>query len=866
MTCPVDTSKHPPQPNCHGKRGEFLASLAALSLLSIASHHRDYRSHNALVVHNSKLVSRNLPAWPQQRVLAFAGGTRVSVTALFGSMPVRVKHRAMEVERAGTARDFDQLVFQVVAYLLAWPGEATVSVEDLHSHRAVSLKTAQVVDWAQGYRDAAPALLSRAVALLSQATLLENDDPKTWVPIGATATGVSVRGCVCLRPVATKGVQFIALGIQPLLNEHQSNVFYQDVNQVFEDSSFGVIEEVDVDEHGNLVKTQGFTGKELNPKRGIDRWPMFFLQIVLDPGTGSVDMEKFLDERHQNVAIISDLLQVMAYEFLKKHHFRPRSVTAMDRLKPPKSGSSARTSPARKIASSVTPSGQPNPVSKQAQAKYKPSTRISPSPRRSGRIEKRVASPFASWSKTKSSASKDPGAKDTALPSQHTPTSAPCTPSSSGGLRSWWNPPVALTTLPSSGNPFFDKSGTLIRKPFEDADEAPAASASGVPAASDEPSTDTGTERETLVWVDPVTKIKSLIDSRTGFAVKPRGVGLRNAMHLPKHGGGRENFTRPLSREPSGGVTQNTIFQPTESRIPQIAQASETLGCGHRGLDRDCLNDAPGTGNMLATLESRISKPALLRAEIISQVDQKFILAKVDSGPSPSQATDPSQTLILIDQHAADERCKVEALLQSYFTPDPTNPAHLLAQTETLTKPLRFDLSKQDGNLLARFQNHFTHWGISYSFPADEIPAPQNGVTIEVHLLPPAIAERCRLEPRLLADLFRKEIWKLHASGSSGSRTTLHTNAEVDWPARFHDCPDGVLELINSRACRSKCSLRRDADVGEEKLTRRRRNHVQRPVDSRGVCRADEEVGGVCVSVSVCAWAAVDGAACSSWG
>ncbi len=788
----VDTSKHPPRPDCHGKRGEFLASLAALSLLSIASHHRDYRSHNALVIHNSKLVSRNLPAWPQQRVLAFASGTRVTVTALFGSMPVRVKHRAMEVERAGTARDFDQLVFQVVAYLLPWPGEVTVSIQDTHSHRSVSVKGSGIVDWAQRYLSEVPILLSRAVTVLSQASLLENDDPQSWVPIGATATGISVRGCVCLRPVATKGVQFIALGIQPLLNEHQSNIFYQDVNRVFEDSSFGVIEEAKLDEDGALVKTQGFTGKELKPKRGIDRWPMFFLQIMLDASTESVDMEEFLDERHQNVAIISDLLQVMAYEFLKKHLFRPRSVTAMDRLKPPKSGSLSVSS-GRKVASPASPSRQIDAAPKQPQSKRKVSTKASSSPqRRSQRIEKRVASPFASWSKTKSTVGKDSGVKYIADPPRPTP-------SASGGLRPWWNPPTTLTPLPRARNPFFDKSGSLVRKPFEDVDEASAPAGSNVPDTSDEQSTERGTERETLVWVDPVTKIKSMIDSRTGFAVKPRGMGLR-AAPLTKHGDRRGEMLRPLKRKLPGADRQNTIFQRTEPRIAQILQASETLGCVHGALSRDCLDDATGTGNMLETLESRISKSSLQHAEILGQVDQKFILAKVDSDLSPTPPASPNQTLILIDQHAADERCKVEALLQSYFIPDPSNPHHPIAQTETLTKPLRFDLSKQDIALLTRFQPHFQHWGISYTLPSAE----DSGTTISVHLLPPAIAERCRLEPRLLADLLRKEIWKLHASGSSGSRRPLQAGEEGGWVSRLHDCPEGVLELINSRACRSK--------------------------------------------------------------
>jgi DNA mismatch repair protein MLH3 len=210
---------------------------------------------------------------------------------------------------------------------------------------------------------------------------------------------------------------------------------------------------------------------------------------------------------------------------------------------------------------------------------------------------------------------------------------------------------------------------------------------------------------------------------------------------------------------------------------------------------------------MLATLEGRISKEALQKAEVVAQVDRKFILAKVAAelpAGSASRVNQSDRMLILIDQHAADERCKVETLLQTYFVPGPAGDGRLVAQTEILDKPIRFDVSRQEGELLSRFRRHFAHWGITYEVFQSQGPGPQKGVTVEAQGLPPSILERCRLEPRLLIDLLRKEIWKLHSAGSSGVISTLCVGTDDGWVSRFHDCPEGILELINSRACRSK--------------------------------------------------------------
>ncbi|KAK3304675.1 uncharacterized protein B0T15DRAFT_568435 [Chaetomium strumarium] len=795
------TSKYPPRSGCHGKHGEFLSSLAALSLLSITSHHRDYRTHNSVTIHNSRVIARSLPAPPEQRVLASASGTRVVVRDLFGSMPVRVKQRAAEVERAGTSRDFDQLISNVVALLLPWPGDATVSVLDSYARRTVSLRAPALVGWSGSSARATPDIVSRTTTLLTQASLVDNDGLKCWVPVGATASGISVRGCVSLQPVATKHVQFIALGIKPLLNNHRSNVLYEDVNRIFEKSSFGVVEDAGLDEEGLPSKTEGFTGRELKPKKGIDRWPMFFLQILLTAETEPIDVDEALDENSHSITVIGDLLQVMTYEFLKKYHFRPRLVSAVEKLKRPKNESPVM--PSKQHVSSPRPRVQIEPHARRSHSRQEHRVQTSLPRPRSGTSEPRSASPFASWSRVKPNAANNSESK----PSNPFPQS-------SGKLEDGDKVRRDHLTTVSEGNqkakdPLFGKSGRLLRKPFDDVDEMTTARLAGVPES--QPSDGEGAEsgQREIVWFDPDTKIKSLIDRHTGFAIKTRSA-VDSVPSRSIGGTAVEEISRSCGRTPTRRGEQNTIFQPTEPHIPQALQVSELLGCEHgsRGRESQDVGRSITGVSLLATLEGRVSRVALRSAEIVAQVDQKFILAKVPTRPQTNSAnsvTEAEHTLILIDQHAADERCKVEDLLKGYFISGTADDGRFVAQTQSLDKPIRFDLSRRDGELLVRFQQHLEHWGLVYEAFQGQDSLPHGPVTVEIRMLPPSILERCRLEPRLLIDLLRKEIWKLYGMSGwrSGGRSSVITGSEHDWVARFHECPEGILDLIHSRACRT---------------------------------------------------------------
>jgi DNA mismatch repair protein MLH3 len=70
-----------------------------------------------------------------------------------------------------------------------------------------------------------------------------------------------------------------------------------------------------------------------------------------------------------------------------------------------------------------------------------------------------------------------------------------------------------------------------------------------------------------------------------------------------------------------------------------------------------------------------------------------------------------------------------------------------------------------------------------------------------------SIAERCKEEPKLLIELLRKEVWKLEEQGATmagGNLPALPPTSSHGWISQFHGCPEGILDLLNSRACRSK--------------------------------------------------------------
>ncbi|TDZ17607.1 DNA mismatch repair protein MutL [Colletotrichum orbiculare MAFF 240422] len=196
------TSRRSSGNDFYGINGNFLASLSALSLLSITSHHHSHNNQSCMTIHNSKVLARSIPALPEQRLLTFDHGTRVVIST-------------------------------------------------------------------RGFR---------------------------------------------------RRAQFISLGIRPVANEHGINVLYTEVNRVFINSGFAIIEESR--SSGDQAAGQGAdAAKSRRPKRGSDRWPMFYFRLGSTSAFQSdlpESAEDLLGHRNRDLADIVDLLKPMRFEFSAK--------------------------------------------------------------------------------------------------------------------------------------------------------------------------------------------------------------------------------------------------------------------------------------------------------------------------------------------------------------------------------------------------------------------------------------------------------------------------------------------------------------------------------------------------------------------
>ncbi|PTB73266.1 hypothetical protein M440DRAFT_22063 [Trichoderma longibrachiatum ATCC 18648] len=747
------TSKFPSQHGLHGRQGTFLASLASLSLLTVTSHHYRHNSHNSISIHHGKVLKRQTPSSAGERFNVFDHGTRITVNDLFGSLPVRVKHRAtLFSDRPGLDKEWGRLVHDVVSLLIAWPSGVTVFLREAKAQRELRLKPPDNAD-----------LVSRALRLFTQASLADSGDVDSWVPVSATAGHVTIKGCISLQPVATRRSQFMSVGILPVSNEYGSNVLYEEVNRMFKASSFG------------LEHQESMSGDETGPNsqkksKGADRWPMFYLRITLKGAEDVFDVDDISRHSQGDLERIIGVLRAVIYSFLKKHHLRPQ------KIQPSSDKSLFSTAPRRSTARA--PKGpQPAPVVSSTAS----SSHALPHESASSLLD----TPFDGWDRVK-----------VGPRTQRKPTKEQQHETGSSGSES-------LVT-----DRLIGEGGKLLRKPFDLSDPLSPSTKGGElddAGAHNEP------EMASLALPE---RAKWTAEDLTGANEKrPRvgGSGIRGVrLSLRKEAAEKKPPSEWLQNILKSW--NNPVFEPTQPCVPRINDdapapmrdaATTTLGS-----HRCCADDGGGVRFEAASigLQGRVSRSALAEAEVVAQVDRKFILLKLPlrkatDGREPSG----SCALVMLDQHAADERCRLEDLMLDYFTQD-ASTGRIIAVVEALENPLIFEVSEREQELLLQYREHFEAWGIHYRTQRRKghSKEAQGGSTVTVTALPPSIFERCRTEPRLLVELLRKEIWRLNDEGIIPARPRSGGGDVEGGPtADFHGCPRGILELLHSRACRS---------------------------------------------------------------
>ncbi|KAL9119900.1 MAG: hypothetical protein Q9187_003546 [Circinaria calcarea] len=922
---PYHTSRFDSKFRFHGRNGTFLSSLAALSILTITSHHHELSSHSTLILHHSRPAARLIPSPSHHHVKCRDHGTRVTVQDLFGNMPVRVKHRALQQEALTTLeKDWEALCKDITGTLLAWDIPISLRMRGLNRDQKLVIRASEPVNGKVTLKVNSVSPRSFDInllqSILAQGIKVNPTSWDTWIKASAQTLLITIRAIISLQPAPSKHTQFISLGIQHLHHDTGFSVLYDEVNRTFASSSYGAQEELDVADDSEVdkrakdrrFKHDGFTKKQLKGGgKGIDRWPMFYIRIDLLDSTTSLDSlpNNGLAEKGSTLTSIIDVLRSMVVSFLAEHHLRPRARRSKKRIVPHEQATPTKPSnaspknissrdlrqPSEKKGSIGSHPATPNIASATARHELQPSVRPVPSVHDFGKAVRlpkfprgdisRSQDDFSEWSRIKSGTrsaaraishelpiSSQKPAVDTRPPTNSLAGELPGIRSHSEVIDEYLSGDGQFTESPKVSDEPPSHSGQIHNELGIDSD------ASRTSLAPDDGLQSNYDEK--ISWTNPVTKATHLLNARTGLLIAPPRVSTSSSSGSIETLGIRSqrplsslsslSMRSKLSRSATDGFStpksgswcedllkgwENPVFCQTEENIPQVsmdgpALEKECTTCfrPQRGFDANMEMPFTETSSPFsAKFSAKLSRAGLENATILTQVDKKFILVTMTTAPED----DDSQVLVIIDQHAADERIRIESLLADICAKPSSQISSIRSalghksavETTRLAKPVKLQIKPQEHRLFQKYADVFARWGILFDLDLPQLGPSlvesQEGFQVVVRTLPPGIAERCRIDPKQLYELMRGEIWKREEDGTSRaippeaerpsnpefghlSDSASQPETEPVWIHRIRDCPQGILDMLNSRSCRSAIMFNDELTVAEcETLVRR---------------------------------------------
>ncbi|KAG9128271.1 DNA mismatch repair protein [Ceratobasidium sp. 392] len=246
-------------------------------------------------------------------------------------------------------------------------------------------------------------------------------------------------------------------------------------------------------------------------------------------------------------------------------------------------------------------------------------------------------------------------------------------------------------------------------------------------------------------------------------------------------------------------MQRNPIFQPTEQSIfstgaiasdaPELRPQAHT--CTYRG-------------NVSTSNLSQSSKPTsdtfsagdLKNAQVVAQVDTKFIACLLQR---------PDRTLALIDQHAADERVRVEKYLKRLCF------GFLRGEVDVLpmNRPKQALLTRREAEILQRpgALDSLEKWGLWLELSAQASQKSHSAqvfefIQVDVTGVPDVVASKLTTE-RELSTFIRSMVAIVEADeATSWPVASSDIQDEKDWVKALRYCPAPLLELVTSKACR----------------------------------------------------------------
>ncbi|KIM91200.1 hypothetical protein PILCRDRAFT_1386 [Piloderma croceum F 1598] len=360
------------------------------------------------------------------------------------------------------------------------------------------------------------------------------------------------------------------------------------------------------------------------------------------------------------------------------------------------------------------------------------------------------------------------------------------------------------------------------------------------------------TDEDTIIWKDPNTGESFVVDTRTGNSYPQEAPMLEKNEHGVKRRTLQSSDLLKKSKDPCSiedvaeddrampnwlqqALQANKAYPLTESKIPSLSLAStftnEMQDCSRQN-PHACHSKHQSTSRYFqaghidaeSTLPSRrFRKEDLLNAQVLDQVDRKFIACLIHADTDTIGDTDASgRALVLIDQHAADERIRVERFLKELclgFLQH--NNRSNGVKTKMLSPSVPVLLTRHEALRLADsdvVRHAFECWGIlfddlssssSHSFHGGLDDAGGEGyVQVFVKSIPAVVSEKLLMADEL-RELIKGFLAKLDEGGLTSSfasaQKTIHEGANEEpffWLKALRWCPRELLDLVNSKACR----------------------------------------------------------------
>ncbi|EJD53641.1 hypothetical protein AURDEDRAFT_53673 [Auricularia subglabra TFB-10046 SS5] len=322
-----------------------------------------------------------------------------------------------------------------------------------------------------------------------------------------------------------------------------------------------------------------------------------------------------------------------------------------------------------------------------------------------------------------------------------------------------------------------------------------------------------------MEWTDPNTGAVHIVDKRTGTSVlrlqdndaeSPASVSraIVDTRSLRKRPLGQDQSTMPSWMQAVLEVGLHAPFERDGHTLTLARRTPRTQAAAAAPISKACCPTFSHSRSHSS--EVSFTRDDLRAARVLGQVDRKFVACVLAGG-----------ALVLVDQHAADERIRVERFLAELCGTAEVSKVELDVEAPDGRKGLPVLLTRREAEMLAheKYRVAFARWGVEFDTCGDEEEEPQwklrvggaddvdtgpQYVQVWVRSVPEVVADKLAQDNEL-RDLLKGYLATLEADGIPPA-----LQPKAKWNTVLQHCPRQLVELANSKACRGSAIMFND--------------------------------------------------------